>query len=303
MSNLVRLATRGSDLALTQTREVARLLREAHPGVQVSEVVIRTTGDRDKDADLSQSAEPGLFTKELEAALLDNRADAAVHSLKDLPTTQPDGLKIAAVLPRADSADVLVASEPGGLDALQSGARVGTGSPRRKAMLLAARPDLSAVSIRGNVPTRLGKLASGEYDAIILAAAGLSRLGYEFSGPMKLGERTLYAAPLEDFLPAPGQGAIAVEVRAGDDFATGIFAALHDEGTDAAVRAEREVLRASGGGCHMALGAKAQFAGGELHLEAVMFDDAGGSPRYASAHGGDPETLGREVAAKLHGES
>lgn len=301
MSRTIRLATRGSDLALAQTREVARRLREAHPGLETTEIIIRTTGDREKDADLSQAAEPGLFTKELEAALLDGRADAAVHSLKDLPTVQPDGLRIAAVLPRADSADVLVAAQTGGLDALQPGARVGTGSPRRRAMLIEARPDAAPASIRGNVPTRLGKLAAGEYDALILAAAGLVRLGYPPIGPLQFGDCHLHVTKLEDFLPAPGQGAIAVEIRAGDAESGDIVSALHDEETGAAVRAEREVLRALGGGCHMALGAKAHVVGGVLHLEAVVFDDSGGSARYAAAHGSDPEALGREVAAKLHG--
>ena len=297
----IRLATRGSDLALAQTREVARLLRAAHPGLQVTEVLIRTTGDRDKESDLAKAAEPGLFTKELEAALLDGRADAAVHSLKDLPTVLPGGLKLAAVLPRADSSDVLVSAQPGGLSALASGARVGTGSPRRKAMLLAARVDVAAVPIRGNVPTRLGKLAAGDYDAIILAAAGLARLGHPVSGAMTFEGCALDVTKLESFLPAPGQGAIAVEVRADDEKTATAVSALHDMATDIAVRAEREVLRASGGGCHMALGARAQFVGDELHLEAVVFDETGTVPRHASARGKNAEALGREVAAKLHG--
>lgn len=298
----LRLATRGSDLALVQTREVARLLRDVRPDLEVLEVIIRTAGDRDKESDLSKSAQHGLFTKELEAALLDHRADAAVHSLKDLPTVLPDGLEIAAVLPRAESADVLVSARPGGLEALGNGARVGTGSPRRKAMLLAARSDVSAVPIRGNVPTRLAKLAADEYDAVILAAAGLARLGHPSSGTLRVKERILHVTNLEDFLPAPGQGAVAVEVRADDGDTSRIVSALHDAKTDAAVRAEREVLRASGGGCHMALGAKARFVGDELRLEAVVFDEAGTSPRYASGRGKNPEALGRVVAAKLHGQ-
>lgn len=301
MSTSIRLATRGSDLALAQTRDVARRLRDAYPEMEVAEVIVRTTGDRDKESDLSKASQTGLFTKELEAALLDGRADAAVHSLKDLPTAQPEGLKLAAILPRADSSDVLVALQPGGLDALPSGARVGTGSPRRKAMLLAARPDLEAVPIRGNVPTRLSKLAEAGYDAIILAAAGLARLGLGTEKPLQIGGRELRVTILEDFLPAPGQGAVAVEIRADDRETDLLFAALHDEDTDAAVRAEREVLRSSGGGCHLALGAKARIVSGELHLEAVIFGESGDAPRYASAHGGDPEELGREVAAKLHG--
>jgi hydroxymethylbilane synthase len=269
--------------------------------LQVTEVLIRTTGDRDKESDLAKAAEPGLFTKELEAALLDGRADAAVHSLKDLPTVLPGGLRLAAVLPRADSADVLVSAQSGGLDALASGARVGTGSPRRKAMLLAAREDVAGVSIRGNVPTRLAKLASGDYDAIILAAAGLARLGHPVVGAMTFEGCRLDVTKLESFLPAPGQGAVAVEVRADDAETAAVVSALHDAATDAAVRAEREVLRASGGGCHMALGARAQFVGDELHLEAVVFDEVGTVPRHASARGKNAEALGREVAAKLYG--
>lgn len=301
MSRVFRLATRGSDLALAQTREVARRLRETNPVLELAECVISVAGDRDKNTDLSGAAAPGLFTKELEAALLENRADAAVHSLKDLPTTLPGGLSLAAVLPRADSADVLVAVQPGGLGGLPPGARVGTGSPRRRAMLRHARPDLAAVPFRGNVPTRLAKLAAGECEATILAAAGLARLGHPVSGSIRIDGCTLHLTRLEDFLPAPGQGAIAVEVRSDDAETAGIFSMLHDAETDAAVRAEREVLRASGGGCHLALGAKARFVGSEWHLEAVIFGESDGSVRYAAAHGTDPDTLGRAVAAKLHG--
>lgn len=302
MSMTIRLATRGSDLALAQTREVARRLREAHPAMEVSEVIIRTTGDRDSEADLSQATETGLFTKELEGALLDGRADAAVHSLKDLPTTLPSSLAISAVLPRADSSDVLVSTNAGGLEALPAGARIGTGSPRRRAMLLAERPDVTAVPIRGNVPTRLAKLSAGECDATILAAAGLARLGHPIAGTLEIGGKTLHVSKLEDFLPAPGQGAIAIETRSHDTATREALSALHDAATDAATRAEREVLRACGGGCHMALGARGQIIGEELHLEAVFFNESSGEARYASGHGKDPEQLGREVGAKLYGE-
>ncbi|MFM8718916.1 MAG: hydroxymethylbilane synthase [Chthoniobacterales bacterium] len=302
MSTTLRLATRGSDLALAQTREVARRLREAHPGLEVSEVIIRTTGDKDTESDLSQAAETGLFTNELEAALLDGRADAAVHSLKDLPTTLPSGLELAAVLPRADCSDVLVSMTPGGLEGLLYGARVGTGSPRRRAMLLAERADVLAVPIRGNVPTRLVKLARGECDATILAAAGLARLSHPTQGTLQIEGETLHLSKLEEFLPAPGQGAIAIEARSDDTATREMLSVLNDTVTDAATRAEREVLRACGGGCHMALGARAQMIGDELHLEAIFFDEVSGAPHYASGHGKDPEQLGREVAAKLHGQ-
>ena len=302
MSRVLRLATRGSDLALAQTREVARRLREVYLQLEIVEVVINTSGDRDKESELSKAAETGLFTKELESALLGNLADAAVHSLKDLPTVLPPGLRLAAVLPRADSSDVLVSTRPGGLDVLPASARVGTGSPRRRAMLLAARPDLAADLIRGNVPTRLAKLARGGYDAVILAAAGLSRLGYSTTGSFETDGHTLHVERLENFLPAPGQGAIAIEIRAEDAAAAKTLAVLHDEETSVAVRAEREVLRASGGGCHAALGARARLIGGSLHLEAVIFDEARGTSCHASAQGApdDPVALGRVVAAKLH---
>ena len=306
MSDVIRLATRGSDLALVQTRDVARRLRAAWPDLGTTEEIIRTTGDRKLDADLAKigTLDKGLFTKELEEALLQDRADAAVHSLKDLPTTLPDGLALGAILPRANTADVLLSRAPGGLESLKAGAKVGTGSPRRRAMLREARADLEALPIRGNVPTRLGKLVSGNYDAIIVAAAGLERLGWTSDGVMEIDGHELHATVLESFLPAPGQGAVAVEIREGDRRVTNFLLALHDEPTAAAVRAERAVLAGLGGGCHMALGARACVDGEVLHLEAVVFDESGAAPKYAALTGGgdDPESLGRAVAAKLHGE-
>lgn len=304
MSSSVRLATRGSELALAQTRAVARLLREAHPGLETLEEIFRTAGDRNLEADLAVAGaqDKGLFTKELELALLDGRADAAVHSLKDLPVSLPSGLALGAILPRADAADVLVSAAPGGLDALVPGARVGTGSPRRRAMLLAARPDVAAAPIRGNVPTRLAKLGDGAFDAIILAAAGLDRLGLPSRGTIAVGGRGFHASKLDGFLPAPGQGAVAVEMRAGDESLAALLRPLHDEATALAVRAERTVLEALGGGCHMALGARAWIEGDALKLGALVFDGPGLPPKYACVTGStdDPESLGRDAAAKLH---
>lgn len=306
MKRVVRLATRGSDLALAQTREVARRLRAAWPDLGVQEEIIRTTGDKNLDAELAKvgAGDKGLFTKELEEALLAGRADAAVHSLKDLPTTLPAGLILGAILPRADSADVLVAAAPGGLPGLAAGAKVGTGSPRRQSLLHAERPDVAAVPIRGNVPTRLAKLARGNYDAIIVAAAGLARLGWKTRGAIEVEGKTLLVSLLENFLPAPGQGAIAVEVRDNDAGTSELFSPMHDVPTAAAVRAERAVLSGLGGGCHMALGVRARLDGTELHLEAVVFARPGDPPKRAVLTGevGDPEALGRAVAAKLHGE-
>jgi len=302
MNPIVRLATRGSDLALVQTRDVASKLRAAYPHIVVEEVIIRTTGDRDTETDLANAPTVGLFTKELEQALIDGRADAAVHSLKDLPTVTPEGLVLSAILPRADSSDVLLSLQPDGLDGLAAGARVGTGSPRRRAMLLADRSDLVAQPIRGNVPTRLSKLAEGEYDAIIVAAAGLQRLGWLAEGRFDFAGRELHASRLTDFLPAPGQGAVAVEIRSSDTEIKKLLSVLHDAATDCAVRAERAVLAALGGGCHMALGAKARAVDGDLHLEAVVFDASGRPPKYASATGpkDQPDTLGQIVASRLH---
>lgn len=301
----LRLATRGSALALAQTREVARRLREAWPELDVQEEIFRTTGDRNLEVDLAVAGalDKGLFTKELEEALLGGRADAAVHSLKDLPVVLPEGLAVGAVLPREDTADILVTRGAGGLDELPSGAKVGTGSPRRRAMLLAARGDLVAAPIRGNVPTRLAKLAAGDFDAIILAAAGLRRLGMASEGILNSDGVGLHAAGLDGFLPAPGQGAIAVEIGADDENTLDLLCPLHDDDTDAAVRAERAVLEALGGGCHMALGALAAVSGDALELQAVVFDASGTAPKYASAigHRDDPESLGRLVAAQLHG--
>ena len=306
MSALVRLATRGSDLALAQTREVARRLQSANLSLEVSELIVRTTGDENLEAELAKigAGDKGLFTKELEVALLEGRADAAVHSLKDLPTKLPAGLRLAAILPRAESGDVLVSLVPGGLSALPVGSKVGTGSPRRHSMLLAARPDLQAVPIRGNVPTRLAKLAAKNYDAIIVAAAGLSRLGWTTDGSFEIDGEVLHVSPLENFLPAPGQGAVAVEIRADDAATEKLFSSIHDEETATAVTAERAVLSGLGGGCHMALGTRAYREGSLLHLEAVVFQSPGSTGKHAKLSGdaGAPEALGLAVARKLYGE-
>ena len=207
----LRAATRGSALALVQTELAATALRALDPALVVENVEVRTEGDRDRSTPLSVLGGRGIFVRAVEEALLDGRADIAVHSLKDMPTTQLPGLTLAAVLPRADLRDALVAREGRRLADLPPGARVGTSSRRRVALLRALRPDVEAVEIRGNVDTRLRKVAEGEYDAAVLAAAGLERLG-------RISEATELFEP-ERFLPAPGQGAIVVQCRA-DDTAT-----------------------------------------------------------------------------------
>ena len=298
------LATRGSELARRQTQLVIGELRKAWPELRFGEEIVRTTGDLHPEAELTVLGGVGVFTKELQRAVLDGRADAAVHSLKDLPVESPAGMRIAAIAPRGEAHDVLVSRHSGGVDGLPAGARLGTGSPRRCAMMQALRGDVQMASVRGNVPTRLGKAASGEFDAVILAAAGLARLGFATSGPIEVAGGTLHVSPLPGFLPAPGQGAMAIEVREDDDRAAEIVAALHHHETAVAVGAERAVLRELGGGCHLALGALGTVQGGILRLEAVLFDATGAGPKHAVLEGpiDDPAGLGKAVARKLHGK-
>lgn len=303
MSGDFVLATRGSELARVQARLVAAKLAAIFPAPAVRVEIIRTTGDERADQSLMAIGGPGVFTKELESAVMDGRATAAVHSLKDLPVGLPEGLKLGAVLERGNPGDVLVGALPGGIEGLPERAKIGTGSPRRRAMALALRHDLEIVPIRGNVPTRLAKVAAGACEAVILAAAGLERLGHPPEGVFEVEGKTLHAMPLATFLPAPGQGAIAVEIRADDGWAAGFLERINHPATAAAVRAERAVLAAFGAGCHLALGALGRVDGSILHLEAVVFDDSGAAPKHAVLAGGcdDPESLGRALAAKLHG--
>ncbi len=269
------LGTRGSDLALVQTRHVADRLRTAHPGLLIDERIIKTTGDQRLDVSLANPGplDKGLFTKELEDAMLRGEIDTAVHSLKDLPTDQPDGLVIGAILERADSADVLISKTRGGLAEVPIGATIATSSLRRKNQLLHLRPDLAIVEIRGNVPTRLRKVVENPaVFGLVLAQAGLDRLGH---GIIPDG---LHAALLADMLPAPGQGAVAVECRADDTAVLEILRAIHHEPTARCVTAERDLLRALGGGCHIPLGAKAWIENGELCLRAGVFE--GGTVRW-----------------------
>ena len=288
----IRIGTRASLLARWQADHVQRLLQEAYPDVRWEQVLISTTGDRDKTAPLAGLGGVGVFTKEIEDALREGRVDMAVHSLKDLPSAQPEGLRIGAVLPREDPRDALVAVGGMQLDELPEGARVATSSVRRRAQLLHVRPDLAVAPIRGNVPTRLRKLVAEELDAIVLARAGLVRLGRENSISEVL--------PASVMMPAPGQGAIAVEIRSGDDVAE-IVHMLHDEPTAQCVTAERALMRALGTGCNMPLGALATRRNGELHLSAVVASQDGrtlmrreavGLPEAAEALG---ELMAREL--------
>jgi hydroxymethylbilane synthase len=280
----LRLGTRGSPLALAQAQEVRRRLAEAHPELAAEDaveiVVIKTSGDRIQDRTLAEIGGKGLFTKEIEEALLDGAIDAAVHSMKDVPTWLPEGLAITAILPREDPRDAFFSNRGARLADLPSGAVVGTASLRRQAQVLMARPDLTVVPLRGNVGTRLRKLAEGEADATLLAMAGLNRLG----------EAARVTAPLEpeEMLPAVAQGAVGLETRA------------DDERTDAAERACLEVLD---GSCRTPIAALAELdaAGGELWLRALVAMPDGSRAHRAERRGpaGEAEALGRDAGAEL----
>jgi hydroxymethylbilane synthase len=296
------VGTRGSPLALVQAGEVAAHLRAARPDVEVAIETIATLGDRVLDVPLARVGGKGLFTKELEAALLDGRVDLAVHSAKDLPTTLPAGLSVAAFTRREDPRDVFVAAgagpRPAAPAALAAGARVGSSSLRRRAQLHALRPDLRLVDLRGNVETRLRKLAEQGLDGTVLAAAGLARLGRS-----ALAAFTFSAAEL---LPAVGQGALAVEVRAGDERVAALVAGLDDRRTALAVRAERALLAALDGGCQAPIAAYAELVGppaeGEhLRLSAFVgsLDGARALRGALTAPAAAPEALGEALAERL----
>ena len=272
------LGTRGSALARAQTRRVI----EALGGVGETQVV-RTTGDA-STRPLHELGD-GVFVTALEDALRAGTIDAAVHSLKDLPTGARPGLMIAAILEREDPRDVLITTSRGGLASLVPHARVGTSSPRRDAALRAVRPDIVTGPIRGNVETRLQKVARGDHDATVLALAGLRRLGLAVAAEEILGFAVM--------LPAPGQGAIAVQCRADDDATRDRLAAIDHRPTRSTTDAERELLRLLGGSCDLALGALGRIAGQDLVLEALL------NGRRATAVGRDPLALARAVAAQL----
>lgn len=259
---LLRIGTRGSELALWQAEHVASAIRRLPGAPGVSIEVIRTAGDRITDVPLSRVAGKDFFTKEIEEALLGGRVDLAVHSLKDLATRLPEGLTIGAVLEREDPRDVLISRSGSGLEELPPGARVGTSSLRRRALLARWRPDLEPAELRGNVPTRLERLEAGEYDAVVLAAAGVLRLG--------LGHRITACLPTDRMMPAASQGAMAVEVRGEDDRVSQWVEALDHPDTRAAVTAERALLGHLEGGCQVPVGALAEVDGDRLRLQAVV---------------------------------
>jgi hydroxymethylbilane synthase len=285
------IGTRGSELALTQTNMIASALRALVPQCEVVVEIILSQGDKVQNIPLAAMGGKGLFTKELEDALLDGRIDMAVHSLKDLPTELPKGLCLAAITEREDPRDVLVSRDGVGLNDLPHGARVGTSSLRRRAQLLAVRPDLDMPDIRGNVPTRLAKVAEGPYDATLLALAGLKRLGLD-------AHATEILQP-EVMLPAPGQGALGIECREGDADLREVLSALNHADTAAAVTAERTLLAALGGGCHTPLGAWGESNGDTLRLRANVAAPDGSQLWRVDVQGTDPAALGHEAARQL----
>lgn len=289
----LRIATRKSPLALWQSEHVADLLRQTHPGLEVQLVPMSTRGDEVLDRSLAAIGGKGLFLKELELAMMRGEADCAVHSLKDVPMELDAPFVLSAILARADSADAFVSNLHASLDALPHGARVGTSSLRRQAQLRARRPDLELLDLRGNVNTRLAKLDAGEYDAIVLACAGLQRLGLEQRIRARL------AAP--DWLPAPAQGAIAVETCNDDAQLQALFAALDHAPTRTCVEAERAMNRALHGSCHVPVAAFAELRDGGLHLYGSVGCAADGRMVKAQRLGNSaaPEALGQVVAAEL----
>ncbi len=263
MKRKIVIGTRTSELALWQTNHVKSEIEKHYPGITVELKLIKTKGDKILDVALSKIGDKGLFTKELENALLSSEVDLAVHSLKDLETVMPEGLMLGAVSKRHPVEDVLIAKVKGmTIDKLPKGAKVGTGSLRRRCQILNARPDLQIEELRGNVPTRIKKLHESDWDAIILARAGVERLG--------LSENISSYIPVKKMLPAVGQGALALQIRTGDSETLEIIKILHDEDTFNAVTAERRMLRILEGGCQVPIGAHAQVKKNGLYLDGFV---------------------------------
>jgi hydroxymethylbilane synthase len=285
----LRIGTRGSQLATWQANHVADSLRAL--GHEVTIETIRTTGDRIAEVALATVGTKGMFIKEIEEALAEGRVDLAIHSLKDLPTDLPPGFDLAAVLKRDDARDALLSAQFRSLEELPQSAGVGTSSLRREAQLKALRADLRVHPLRGNVDTRLRKLEAGAFDAILLAMAGIQRLGRS--------ELVREILPVEKMCPAAGQGALAVEIRTGDSATGGAVAFLDDAASRRVALCERALLRRLGGGCQVPIGAYAEAVGEKLHLTAVVARPDGSEVIRESRIGDDGEALGRSVAEEL----
>ncbi|HEU4965080.1 MAG TPA: hydroxymethylbilane synthase [Bacilli bacterium] len=289
--NRIVVGTRKSPLALTQTEWVMAQLKQHHPDLEIGMEKIVTKGDRILDVTLSKVGGKGLFIKEIEQAMYDRRVDFAVHSLKDMPTEMPEGLMIVAITHREDPRDVIISRTGSSFAELPVGAKVGTSSLRRAAQLRNARPDLEIVSVRGNINTRLAKLEEMELDAIVLAAAGLERMGWAD----KITERL---SP-ELCIPAVGQGALAIQCRSEDKEIREILSVLDDENTRRIVAAERTLLGKLNGGCQIPIGAYAEFDNEELKLTGIVGSADGLTLLKESATGTDPVALGEAVSQRL----
>jgi hydroxymethylbilane synthase len=287
------IATRRSPLALWQARHVQALLAGLHPDLDVRLMGITTQGDRFLEAPLAQAGGKGLFIKELEEKLLQGEADIAVHSMKDVTVDIPDGLELTVILPREDPQDALLSPRHGKLDDLPQGARVGTSSVRRQCQLRARRADLNLMNLRGNVGTRLRKLAAGDYDAIVLAAAGLRRLGEQAQITERLDPSIM--------LPAVGQGAIGIECRVGDERVHELIRGLDDPATRTCIEAERGFNRRLGGGCQVPIAGFAEIAGKTLVLRGLVASPDGAASVRGERSGppDQPEQLGAALAVEL----
>ncbi len=301
-SAILRLGTRGSPLALAQAHEVKRRLAEAHSDLAdenaIEIVVIKTTGDKILDRALSEIGGKGLFTKEIEEALLDGSIDAAVHSMKDVPTWLPDGLEISTILPREDPRDAFFSLKAETLSGLPEGSVVGSASLRRQAQILLARPDLKVITFRGNVQTRLRKLAEGEVDATLLAVAGLRRLGQ--------AEQITSVIETDEMLPAVAQGAVGLEVRSDDSVTRGYLSAIDDAVSAVRVTAERACLEVLDGSCRTPIAALAELdeAPGSLKLRALVAMPDGSRVWRGTRQGsaGDAAALGKDLGEQLRAE-
>jgi hydroxymethylbilane synthase len=293
MPREIRIATRKSALALWQAEHVKARLEQAHPDLRVSLVPMVSRGDKLLDAPLAKIGGKGLFVKELETALLENEADIAVHSMKDVPMDFPEGLGLYCICEREDPRDAFVSNTYASLDQLPAGSVVGTSSLRRQAQLLARRPDLKIQFLRGNVNTRLAKLDAGEYDAIILAAAGLIRLGFE--------SRIRSSISVDDSLPAGGQGAVGIECRTADSEVHQLLAPLHHRDSALRVTAERALNKRLNGGCQVPIACYAVLEGEQLWLRGLVGQPDGALLLSAQGRApvGDAERLGVEVAEAL----
>ncbi len=293
MKDELVIGTRGSELALWQANHVKRAIEAAVPGRRISIKTISTTGDVIMETALSKIGDKGLFTKQIEMELLNGEIDLAVHSLKDLQTEQPDDLVIGAVCARGNPHDAFVSDRFENIDELPHGATVATGSLRRRSQLMAHRPDLSVVEIRGNVPTRLRKFDESDVDALILACAGLERLGFD--------GRIRQMIPTELMIPAVGQGAVAVEIRDGDTQTAELCRAIDDPATRNCVTAERAFLGRLEGGCQVPIGGYAVLDGHDINLTGYV-GSLDGSVHFRESHSGpgaDAEAIGLELAEKL----